>query len=359
MARQETRIGVASKNASSAFYLAETGIYSTISSWNAGTMSSVGNWNTTTLTGSSTNGTWSVTVMPMTQYLYFLQSTGTVTDGGALWSGATRQVGMIVRINTANMDPAAALETQGSIKIGGSSQINGNDTRPSSWSSSLCTGSSTNKPGVMTNDTSQIQYSGNSYSVTGNPASAQDTTITAAKLTTFGDYTWDDLTAMADPNHIYSSSVTVTNTVPDSLLSGGSYTCRSTTQSNWGDPEHPTAVCGGFFPIIWARSDISINSNGSGQGILIVDGDLSVQGGFSFYGPVFVKGQFKTAGTGGHFNGGVVAANVDLSTSTVLGNAVVTYSSCAVTRAVLNNSNLSKAVPLTRRSWVDMSNIAY
>lgn len=356
MARQETRIGVASQNASTAFYLAETGIYSTLSSWNNSTMSAVGNWNTTTLTGTGTNGTWSVTVMPMTQYLYFLDATGTVTSGGALWSGATREVGLIARINTASMDPPAALETQGSLKVGGSSQINGSDTNPSGWTGQ-CSGASTNKPGIMINDTTQIQYSGNSYSVSGTPVVQQDTTITTAKMTSFGDYTWDDLTAMAEK--IYTSAVTLTSIQPDSTLSGGSYVCSTSATSNWGSPDKPTGVCGSYFPIIWAKSNININSNKSGQGILLVDGDLDVQGGFSFYGPVFVKGQFKTAGTGGHFNGGVIAANVDLSTSTVLGNAVVTYSSCAVSRAMLNNSNLSKAIPLARRSWVDLSNIAY
>src|SRR5262245_34377803 len=84
IARQETRTGVASQNASEAFYLAETGIYNTLANWNNASMSAVGAWNTTTLTGTGTNGNYSVKVMPMTSRLYFLESTGTVTAGGAL-----------------------------------------------------------------------------------------------------------------------------------------------------------------------------------------------------------------------------------------------------------------------------------
>ena len=57
-----------------------------------------------------------------------------------------------------------------------------------------------------------------------------------------------------------------------------------------------------------------------------MEGDLSVQGGAEFYGPVIVKGSLKTAGTGGHFNGGVLAANVDLEQSSFLGNGVVNFS---------------------------------
>ena len=355
MARQETRIGLASQNAADAFYLAETGIYTTVSSWANGTMAAIGPWNIDTLTGTGSNGTWSVEVMPLTNRLYFLNATGTVTKGGPLWSGATRQVGLVVRVSTADMDPPGALSTQGDLTIGGSSQINGNNTNPTEWPGMCGTGA--NKPGVVIDDTTNISYAGNNYQVAGNPSVQQDTTIDVASLLDFGDYTWTDLTSMAQK--VYPTTVTVTGTQPDSVLSGGVYRCRETTQSNWGHPTNPTATCGTFFPIIWAKQSLNINSNGKGQGILLVDGDLSVQGGFEFFGPVYVRGEFKTAGTGGHFNGGVIAANVDLNSSTVLGNAVVTYSACAVERAILNNSALSRAKPLTQRSWIDLSNIAY
>jgi hypothetical protein len=356
MARQETRIGVASQNAADAFYLAETGIYQTVSSWANGTMSSIGTWNVDTLTGTGSNGTWSVEVMPMTTRLYFLNATGTVTKGGPLWSGATRQVGLIVRVSSAEMEPPAALTTQGNLTVGGSSQINGTDTPPTGWGG-LCGAGPGNKPGIMIDDTTNISYSGKNYTVAGAPAVQQDTTITTATLLDFGDYVWDDLTSMAQKT--YPTTTTLTTFAPDSVLSGGSYRCRETTLNNWGDPLNPTAVCGNFFPIIWGKQTLRINASSYGQGILLVDGDLEVQGGFTFYGPVYVKGEFKTAGTGGHFNGGVIAANVDLNTSTVLGNAVVTFSSCAVERAILNNSALSRAKPLAQRSWVDLSNIAY
>jgi hypothetical protein len=70
-----------------------------------------------------------------------------------------------------------------------------------------------------------------------------------------------------------------------------------------------------------------------------------------------VKGTLSTTGTGGHVQGAVIAANVDLDTSTVLGNALVQYSGCSISRAVLNNSNLTRLRPLAQRSWVDLSNV--
>jgi len=87
-----------------------------------------------------------------------------------------------------------------------------------------------------------------------------------------------------------------------------------------------------------------------------VEGDLTLKGGFEFYGPVIVRGTVLTEGTGGHFKGGLIAANISLTTSTVLGDAMVQYSSCAVDRAVLNSA-LTQVRPLDRRSFVDLSSV--
>ncbi|HEX6815813.1 MAG TPA: hypothetical protein VF102_09090, partial [Gemmatimonadaceae bacterium] len=59
----------------------------------------------------------------------------------------------------------------------------------------------------------------------------------------------------------------------------------------------------------------------------------------------------KTTGTGGHFTGGVLAQNVDLEQNTVLGNAVITYSSCASTYAM---KAVASPILTSGRSWVDL-----
>jgi len=79
--------------------------------------------------------------------------------------------------------------------------------------------------------------------------------------------------------------------------------------------------------------------------VLVVDGDLDVQGGFEFYGPVIVKGRLSTQGTGGHFNGGLIAANINLDQNDVLGNAVI---------AVRALQNTAAAAPLRSRSWANL-----
>jgi hypothetical protein len=70
-----------------------------------------------------------------------------------------------------------------------------------------------------------------------------------------------------------------------------------------------------------------------------------------FYGPVIVKGSMSATGTGGHFYGGVMAANVDLEQSSLLGNAEIHFSSCALTKAL---AGIATPALVGSRSWTEL-----
>lgn len=354
--RQEARIGVAGESAVRAFYDTERAINEFLAGWSQRNYAWMDDWEDTTVSGSLDNVDYSVRVTRLADKMYFIDAQGTLAQGNLL-AGAGRRIGIILRLRTADMDPPAALTAQGPIQIGGSSQINGSDTVPSGWNTTVCdTASFEDMPGIVSDDTTQLTYSGTKYEITGDPAKVQDTTMSDTLFTDFGDLTWTDLVAAAEKT--YSSGTTITSIAPDSVLSGGSYQCRTTTLSNWGNPLSSTSVCFSYFPIIYGSGDLKISSSSKGQGILLVQGDLEVTGGFNFYGIAIVRGRLKTTGTGGHFYGAVMAENVDLETSQVLGNAVIQYSSCAVETAV-TNSSITRARPLTQRSWVDLSALVY
>jgi len=353
MARQELRIGVASSHATMAVNLAQSAANDVLINQTKA-LSGLAVWGDTTLVDTLDQGVVSVEVTKLATRLYFVNATAEVTEGGALWAGATRSVGLVTRMTSANMEPPAALTTQGSITVGGSSIVNGYDSIPSAWSSACDSTSLENKPGIMIDDADSLKTSGSKFVITGTPMVQEDTTITVESLLSFGDMGWSDLVALAEK--IFTVSGPYSSIAPDSSLVGGSYQCRESLLTNLGDPRSLNGVCSDYFPIIYATGDLKF-TGGYGQGIMLVEGNLDVQGGFEFFGPVFVKGTLTTQGTGGHFNGGVVAANVDLSTTTVLGNAVVSYSTCAVERAVLNNTALTKVRPLEMRSWVDLSSV--
>jgi hypothetical protein len=79
-------------------------------------------------------------------------------------------------------------------------------------------------------------------------------------------------------------------------------------------------------------------TTGRGQGILIVDGDLHIDGNMEFSGVVIVRGNFTMKGTGqgtGKINGTVIVqghGEVDTE-STTSGNALIEYNSCAIENA--------------------------
>jgi hypothetical protein len=238
-----------------------------------------------------------------------------------------------------------ALTTQGEVKIGGSSFLDGNDDSVSNWG---CPPLSGGLPGLAMPDSTKLTTAGcgGLSCIAGTPKIAQDSL--AGKDSTYFSFgpglDWDDLTGMATKT--YSSGASLNGLGPS--VSGG--VCNTADQANWGDPLHSTTLCQSYFPIIHAMGDLKI-TGGEGQGILLVEGDLSVQGGAEFYGPVIVRGSLKTAGTGGHFNGGVMAANVDLEQSALLGNAVVNFSSCALTKAL---AGAATPTFVARRSWTEL-----
>ena len=99
MARQEGRIGVASEHAGLAFYLSEQGLVDLLAGWNRELFGALPSWGDTTLTEDYPGvGNVTTRVTRMTDHLYFVEADGTVTRGGAMLSGASRRVGVTIRL---------------------------------------------------------------------------------------------------------------------------------------------------------------------------------------------------------------------------------------------------------------------
>jgi hypothetical protein len=169
-----------------------------------------------------------------------------------------------------------------------------------------------------------------------------------AEFFTFGGINWADLTAMANitvPTGFLISGSTAGNGMFPRFVNGA---CDKTSVYNWGDPAR-TTTCANYFPIIWAKGTINI-TGGSGQGILIVDGDLNVSGGATFHGPVLIRGRLISGGQGAHFYGGVMVGNQNGQPSTILGSGSFRFSRCAMITALA--AHAKPTVPT--RSWADM-----
>lgn len=340
----EQRVGENTRRVEQAFSVAELGLNETIAGWNTGTFNLLTVNTSAAVSGVAPGGSGSYTgdVRRLNGELFLVDIVG--RDAA---TGARQRLGAYVRLIPLNIDIRAALTTRGNAKIGGSVAISGVDQL--SWTS--CPVPGTTESGIRTPDPSQINFVGGctgAVCVVGNPPVEEDPTVTDATFFQFGDLDWNDLIAMANkplPPGTYSQIL------PDTTDTGQCDT-SPTNQKNWGEPWEATqfGACFNYFPIVYVPGNLSVSS-GRGQGILLVEGDLNANGNFEFYGPVIVRGRLKTAGTGNHFEGGVMAANADLDDSSVLGNAVVEFSRCAIARAT---QAAAPGTMLRARGWMQV-----
>ncbi len=354
MARNEGRIGVSSEHAGLAFYLTEQGLADLMGDWNFVRFGELPVWGDTIFTrGYADVGRVRTRVTRMTDYLYFVDAGGTVTMGGAMLSGASRRVGVTIRLESADIAPPAALTTRGPTQLSGTADVHGEDEMPPGWGG-VCFGSPLeNKPGILTDNASQVSRQGGAE-ITGDPAVQEDASIDDETFTEFGELTWEELTDMAN---IRLSGGTINTMAPDSTAVG---VCRAgqAFPLNWGNPENPGAACSDWYPVIHITGNANIQSGGVGQGVLLVEGDLELRGNFVFYGIIIVQGSLDTQGSGNRVYGGVTASNADFESQSLTGGSVVTNSTCAVSRAIRENSSLTRVRPLVSRSWVDLSAIS-
>jgi hypothetical protein len=112
----------------------------------------------------------------------------------------------------------------------------------------------------------------------------------------------------------------------DISLSSGSYS-SGTVLGTASDPK-----------ITYTTGDVNLTGTGYGYGILIVNGNLSMEGQFNFHGIVIAYGNSsittKTTGNAGIFGASIfVGTSVDMQAT---GNAELYYSSAAISNAKAN-----------------------
>jgi hypothetical protein len=349
VATQENRLGNNTLTQEKSFRAAEGMLNYAFGNWNNIAMNNmaVGSAGTVTQTydSLSTKG-WKATVniTRLTTVNYWLTSEATsgTTDG------ARHRTGMVVRIVRPQINFLGALTIRGAVNIGGASFIEGNDSIPDGWTE--CPPTSTTMPGIAMAPNTTLTRTGclKFNCVDGEPdiKRLSEANDTSTYFNYGADANWATLTASA--TRTFSGDQSLTQIGP-SVANG---ICNVNDPKNWGDPgrANPTGACESYFPIIFfsGRTSTVHLTTGKGQGILLVDGDLLVDGGFEWFGPVIVRGHVTTQGTGGHFNGGVMAADVDLEQNTVLGDALVQFSSCAINEALVG-SGVAKRIPA--RAW--------
>jgi hypothetical protein len=120
--------------------------------------------------------------------------------------------------------------------------------------------------------------------------------------------------------------------------------CAEEESWSWGDPEHPWRPCGRHLVLRGAVGDLDVQG-GTGQGMLVVDGDLTFHSNARFYGLALVTGTLRVEG-GARLHGTAVASGGAYvgPGSEVRGSACWVARALAANRAVLGAFRLVPGV---------------
>jgi hypothetical protein len=412
---QEYRAGRNTLAAERALHGAEVGLSSILSSWTAARTADTKVGRTVTFSDTTINGaTVKREYTRVSPTVFWLTSTAEA-GGLSLHGRAVRRLNTVVRIETPDFKIMGALTVRGKINLTGTAAANGRDTVPPGWD---CPPAGPPVAGLVVGDSATGVTSAGTCAgfacVTGNPKVKDSTALVndTTSFLKFGSFSYDSLAKLAD-KVITSEPVSTTITPRDSIFSydsifvydstytdtTGTYTipvtdtvrvtdtvvvadttykagfasvkpsatgmpaaCNTADMNNWGDTSQVNGprTCANYYPIVHLKGGNGgfdnnwTLANFGGQGILLIDGNVMLTGGFRWTGLILAKGHFKATGnTAPRVIGAVMAmAGMDTISSTMAGNATVQYSRCALNSITARRA---AAAPMKHRAWADLS----
>lgn len=272
----------------------------------------------------------------------------------AVTSAGSRRM---VQTEVANDPPLvtnAAVDTDNFVNVTGASvTVNGYDNCKCSCTAGVggAAPSCTNRVGggACTGNTFAI-YSSKSVTTSGDPALVAGTTQTGCVLPACNPAVAQNQTFPYDIDSLvnkYTSMAGVVNTSDPggpykiSCSSGSPYpNCGKLQNGSFGTlnnedfpPANPNNPQGYVNQITYVPGSFDIEAKTSGAGVLVVDGDLTINAGLNFYGIIIVRGRliYKGSGNGQDLNvlGSVVAGKGTLADA-LSGGINIQYDRCAL-----------------------------
>jgi Tfp pilus assembly protein PilX len=181
-----------------------------------------------------------------------------------------------------------------------------------------------------------------------------------------GVLTMDDITQNGNPHITGSPSAIVEhspknvdvqamiNSFKKSITNPYNVNSATLTGMNWGSPTpgatQQDALNCSERKIVYFNTNatyVKLSGGSHGCGILMVEGDLAVHGGFQWYGVVLVTGSITFTGGGGKNVSGSILAGGTVSADLVGGDANIVYCSSAV-------NNQTDYMPLITLRWLEL-----
>ena len=355
--RMEQRTGRNTVYATEAAQAAEAGTTAVMADWDQFNLNNLPKNVPTTLTKTtwgqaSMYASYTPTVTKLNDELFLVQSLGTRSTGGG--QVLSRVVATLARLTFVSATAKAAVTVTKPVKFNGNAfEVIGNDSVPQGWAGESGCTTGDNVAGIRSATTTGAA-SQDADNIWGTPPQVpSDPTVTNDFFNIFGDVTFDELKKSAD---IVLPSTSPYNSVGPSLTAALPQRCNIGDQLNWGEPHRGAGSvnqCYNYFPIIYASgSQLQLTGGGRGQGLLLIEGDLSIAGGFEFTGLIVAKGGIKVNGNGNKITGALLAQDVSIDDdNSISGNTTLQFSSCALDKAIKGSAF---AEPLAYRSWVQL-----
>lgn len=343
---------------------ADAGLTHALTTVDAGTYQAMGVYtpaapNELALTTVSSDGiAFTDTIRRLNNSLFEVRSTGRKLGAGGVVL-AQSSVAQLVRLAKPTIDVNAAVTVQDPITFNGNAFfVDGYNDYPPGWGAGDCPSGgpdpgNTDDKVAIRSSTSTGAGAQDMDNLAGYPTKivANDPTITSETFQDFLDYTYWTLAGQPGTKTLPLS--TPYNGVAPVLDAGGA--CDKPSPLNFGEPWRTVgsvAACKSYFPVVHGTgSQTKFAAGNRGQGILLIDGDLELVGGFEWTGIVLVRGKMKIAGNGNKITGAVLTEGVALiSAGTINGNIDVQFSQCAIDRAV-NGSAVPQSLS---RGWAQM-----
>lgn len=340
LARLESQSGENGLNAARALEAAESGLAEIVSWWDPIQYNPLATGGTLAVSARNLgNGGYSGLITRLSPALFLVESRGW-HQARANLPIARRTLRLLVRLTPDAPVVLSALTVIDSLTWDASSLVSGLDTIPPGWSGCVLDSS---VAGLAAPPSVPVDSASCPACITGNPRILIDSAISVAMLSTFGSNGYAGLAARA----LYSPVGTMGPIAPQ--VSGVPVQCLTSDSLNWGEPRRSGlyTACSGYHPVIHSPGNLVLTA-GRGQGILLVDGDLELGGGFEFFGLVIVQGSVRNGPGGGSIIGALLARHVALSSTLPGSQLSIRYSACVLPTA---SRGSSQAIPLPYRSW--------
>ena len=362
VASRQFRAGGAALAVGAALYSAEAGLQASLAAWEPAEAAELAPGATVALSsGTLASGdayeAWLTRLdggQDARAAYYLIRSVGLASGP----RGGRRQVGLLLRSQSLDsVCCAAAIVASGEVAVVEGGHVDGNNVEPDPWGSgggggggggseSVCNDERTPGPGIVLAETGQLVNDGEGL-VEGQPPLLSSGPLADEVLAGAREIR-ARLLDRADKRYPAGSDLPELRPAMDPR--GG---CLYDAADNWGAPQLVDHPCSQYFPIIYVPGDLTLLEGGTGQGVLIVDGNLDIGNGFEFYGPVLLSGRLSADGPGTKIHGSVVAIGLQDNEIRLAQGAGVIYSHCAVQRA-LASSKLNQARPLAQRAWLEI-----